>query len=217
MIVKHILLVENELNLVDMIKHYLMDAGYFVVTTPKGTTAERLIDEQHFDLVILDIMLDDLDGWRVCRTIKQTTNAKILMLTARHDEEDKLLGFELGADDYMTKPFSLKELVIRVGKVLSMQPVNTEPFKYIKATLEVYIHGQKVQLTRLESDVLTYLMDHQNEAVSRERLLNAVWGFVYEGDSRTVDTTIKRLRKKLLPVQAIHTVFGVGYKFEVIS
>ncbi len=214
---KHILLVENEMSLVHMIQQYLEEAGYFVVTTPKGSEAERLIEEKKFDLVILDIMLDDLDGWRVCRTIKQKTQSKVLMLTARHDEEDKLLGFELGADEYMTKPFSLKELVIRVGKVISMHVNQHVPFKFDKDAFNIYIYGKKIQLTKTESDVLTYLIDHEGTAVSRERLLNAVWGYIYEGDTRTVDTLIKRLRKKLSPLNAIHTVFGVGYKFEVMS
>lgn len=214
---KNILLVENEMNLVHMIQQYLEEAGYFVVSTPKGSEAERLIDEKKFDLVILDIMLDDLDGWRVCRTIKQKTNSKVLMLTARHDEEDKLLGFELGADEYMTKPFSLKELVVRVGKVLSTTTQQIEPFKFDKEAFHVFIYGKEIQLTKTETDVLTYLLKHEGTVVSRERLLNAVWGYIYEGDTRTVDTLIKRLRKKLLPLNVIHTVFGVGYKFEVMS
>ena len=217
MVVKNILVVENEMNLVHMIQKYLEEAGYFVVTTPKGSEAERLIEEKPFDLVILDIMLDDLDGWRVCRTIKQKTNSKVLMLTARHDEEDKLLGFELGADEYMTKPFSLKELIIRVGKVISMTIPQQVPFKFDKEAFHVFIYGNKIQLTKTEADVLAYLLEHEGTVVTRERLLNAVWGYIYDGDTRTVDTLIKRLRKKLLPLNAIHTVFGVGYKFEVLT
>ena len=213
--VKKILIVENESNLVLMMTQYLEDAGYFVMSTPKGTEAESLIIKHEFDVVILDIMLDDLDGWRVCRHIKSTTTAKVLILTARHDEEDKLFGFDLGADDYMTKPFSLKELVIRVGKVLSMTHIQSQPIELLSASLEVMVKGMKVALTKTERDVLKYLIDHQGVAVSREVLLNAIWGYIYEGDSRTVDTTIKRLRKKLSPVTCIHTVFGLVYKFEV--
>lgn len=213
---KKVLIVENELNLVHMMTQYLENAGYFVMSTPKGSEAEALVNAQTFDVVILDIMLDDLDGWRVCRHIKATTTAKVIMLTARHDEEDKLFGFDLGAEDYMTKPFSLKELVVRVGKVMSM--VNhQEKFQFLKASLEVIVEGNKIQLTKTESDVLDFLIRQKGAAVSRESLLNAVWGYIYEGDTRTVDTTIKRLRKKLLPLTCIHTVFGVGYKFEVES
>ncbi|MGA0351769.1 MAG: response regulator transcription factor [Acholeplasmataceae bacterium] len=213
---KKVLIVENELNLVHMMTQYLENAGYFVMSTPKGSEAEALVNAQTFDVVILDIMLDDLDGWRVCRHIKTTTTAKVIMLTARHDEEDKLFGFDLGAEDYMTKPFSLKELVVRVGKVMSM--VNhQEKFQFLKASLEVIVEGNKIQLTKTESDVLDFLIRQKGAAVSRESLLNAVWGYIYEGDTRTVDTTIKRLRKKLLPLTCIHTVFGVGYKFEVES
>ena len=213
---KKILIVENEQNLVLMMTQYLENAGYFVMSTPKGSEAETLVNEQRFDVVILDIMLDDLDGWRVCRHIKSTTDAKVIMLTARHDEEDKLFGFDLGAEDYMTKPFSLKELVVRVGKVISM--VNhQEKFQFLKASLEVIVDGNKIQLTKTESDVLDFLMHQKGAAVSREALLNAVWGYIYDGDTRTVDTTIKRLRKKLSPLTCIHTVFGVGYKFEVES
>lgn len=214
---KKVLIVENESNLVMMMSRYLEDAGYFVASTNKGSNAEKLIQSEHFDIVVLDIMLDDLDGWRVCRHVKSTSDAKVLMLTARHDEEDKLFGFELGADDYMTKPFSLKEFVIRVGKVLSMTPSMTQKIILLKQSFEVAVLGNKVQLTKTECDVLSYLMDNKGVAVSRDVLLNHVWGYVYEGDTRTVDTTIKRLRKKLSPVSCIHTVFGVGYKYEVES
>lgn len=214
---KKVLIVENEQKLVTLMTTYLEEAGYFVMSTGEGSQAINKVNESHVDVAIVDIMLDDLDGWRVCRHIKKHTQTKVLILTARHDEEDKLLGYELGADDYMTKPFSLKELVIRVDKVFHMQHPHESPIALVQNNLEVFVYGKKITLTKTEYDLISFFMHHPNEALTRERLLNDVWGYMYEGDTRTVDTTIKRLRKKLMPLSCIHTVFGVGYKYEVLT
>ncbi len=166
-------------------------------------------------------MLDDMDGWSVLRTIRTTSSIPVLMLTARSQETDKLFGFELGADDYMTKPFSLKELLAR-SKALLRRVVSNQTSEVItlgRLSIDSVAHQATLdsapfELTPKEFDLLLYLISHQTEAVSREQLLQSVWGYDYFGDLRTVDTHIRRLRQKLKPYDPIETVFGIGYRFK---
>jgi two-component system, OmpR family, response regulator ResD len=212
---KTLLIVENEEKLVTLMIPYFEESGYHVLHTPKGSEALLILEKRTVDVVILDVMLDDLDGWRVLKDIKSLYNIPVMMLTARSDEADTLFGYDLGADDYMTKPFSVRELVIRVNKMKARAHASNEAFQFKKGFYEVVVKQQTITLTKTEHDLLAYFMEHLNEAISRDTLLNQVWGYIYIGDSRVVDTTVKRLRKKLHPYEFIQTVFGVGYKMVI--
>ncbi len=212
---KKILIVENEKKLIDLMIPYLKKEGFDIDFTAKGSEAINKIKKSDFDVVILDVMLDDLDGWVVCKSIKEHSSSKIMILSARQDEEDKVFGYSLGADDYMTKPFSLKEMVLRVNKVMKMNHKSKSPLALIEKNYEVIVLNEKIKTTKLEFDLLNYFNKNAGIVLTREDLLRNVWGYLYEGDTRTVDTTIKRLRKKLKPINCIHTIFGIGYKFEV--
>jgi two-component system response regulator ResD len=212
---KKILIVENEKKLIDLMIPYLKKEGFDIDFTAKGSEAINKIKKSDFDVVILDVMLDDLDGWVVCKSIKEHSSSKIMILSARQDEEDKVFGYSLGADDYMTKPFSLKEMVLRVNKVMNMNHKSKSAVKLIEKNYEVIVLNEKIKTTKLEFDLLNYFNKNAGIVLTREDLLRNVWGYLYEGDTRTVDTTIKRLRKKLKPINCIHTIFGIGYKFEV--
>lgn len=213
---ENILLVENEIKLVTLMKPYLEKKGYFVLTTPKGSEVLPILRSQKIDKIILDIMLDDLDGWRVLRDIKATFRIPVIILSARSEESDRLFGLELGADDYMTKPFTMKALIEKLESVTIKNTTST-PFIFNKFSYEIEVFDKKIPITKTEHDVLSVLIDHHDKPVSREELLNIVWGFEFEGETRVVDTTILRLRKKLYPLECIHTVFGVGYKWEITS
>lgn len=212
---KTLLIVENEEKLVTLMIPYFEESDYTVLQTPKGSEALLILEKRDVDVVILDVMLDDLDGWRVLKDIKSLYNIPVMMLTARSDEADTLFGYDLGADDYMTKPFSVRELVIRVNKMKARAHASIEAFQFKKGFYEVVVKQQTITLTKTEHDLLAYFMEHLNEAISRDTLLNQVWGYIYIGDSRVVDTTVKRLRKKLHPCEFIQTVFGVGYKMVI--
>ena len=214
---KKILIVENEKKLIELMIPYLEKEGFDVDFTAKGSEAINKIKNSDFDVVILDVMLDDLDGWVVCKSIKEYSSSKIMILSARQDEEDKVFGYSLGADDYMTKPFSLKEMVLRVNKVMKMNHKSKSPLALIEKNYEVIVLNKKIKTTKLEFELLNYFSKNPGIVLTREDLLRNVWGYLYEGDTRTVDTTIKRLRKKLKPINCIHTIFGIGYKFEVIG
>jgi DNA-binding response OmpR family regulator len=209
-----LLLVENELKLVKLMKPFLEKEGYFVIHTSKGSEVIPMLHSNRVDKVILDVMLDDLDGWRVLRDIKSQFSIPVIMLSARSEESDRLFGFELGCDDYMTKPFSMKELIFRLEK-LSISTKKQSLFSFDKMSYQVIVNDQKISITKTEHDLIGYFLEHEHEVISRERLLEHVWGFMYEGETRVVDTTITRLRKKLSPLVCIHTVFGVGYKWEI--
>jgi two-component system, OmpR family, response regulator ResD len=212
-----LLIVENEPNIASVMVDFFTELGHEVRQTGDGFKAIQFQKDTPFDVVILDIMLDASDGWSVCRTIKKTSTTKVIIVSARHQEEDKLFGFELGADDYLAKPFSLKELQIRVDKLSMLPNVKYQVRLEIEdKSRSVKLDGKLIKMTKTEFDVLYFLSEHPLEVISRERLLSEVWGFLYEGDTRTVDTTIKRIRQKLAPLSCIHTVFGVGYQFEVI-
>ena len=212
---KKILIVENEKKLIELMIPYLKKEGFDIDYTAKGSEAINKIKKNDFDVVILDVMLDDLDGWVVCKSIKENSSSKIMILSARQDEEDKVFGYSLGADDYMTKPFSLKEMVLRVNKVMNMNHKSKSPLELIEKNYEVIVLNKKIKTTKLEFELLNYFNKNVGIVLTREDLLRNVWGYLYEGDTRTVDTTIKRLRKKLKPINCIHTIFGIGYKFEV--
>lgn len=221
---KTVLLVENEASLIELMTTYFSKEGYQVFHAGDGDLALFLFESNPIDLVILDIMLDQSDGWTVCRSIRKISTVPILMLTARNQENDKLFGFELGADDYMTKPFSLKELIARSNALLKrslyQNQVDFLSFGAIHInhkSHKVMIHEKEIDLTPKEFDLLSYFILHKETVISRETLLSDVWGHQYFGDLRTVDTHIKRLRQKILPLDYIHTVFGVGYRFEVLS
>lgn len=217
---KTILIVEDDLKLQALITRALTQSGLLVVGATGEKEAKRQLENHPFDAVVCDIMLTDGDGWSVLRYVKAHTALPVLMLTARSEESDKLFGFELGADDYVTKPFSLKELTARVNVLLGRHAHNQK--KLIQGPLTCDVQAERCQLnhetltlTALEYALLTHFMQHAGRLFTREDLLNAVWGYDYLGDSRTVDTHIRRLRQKLSPLSCIHTVVGRGYRFEV--
>ena len=208
-------------------------AGYFeaegmdVLCAQTGEEALALFREKRLQLIVLDIMLPGISGMDVCREIRKTSEVPIIMLSAKGDELDRILGLELGADDYVTKPFSPREVVVRAKKLLkrSLAIDNEKKFTLAELTLlpdsyEVYIGDQRINLASKEFEVLRYLISHTGKAMTREHIINAVWGYEYAGDPRIVDTLIKRLRHKLFSEleQEVHfsitTIFGVGYKLE---
>ncbi|WP_026478097.1 response regulator transcription factor [Alkaliphilus transvaalensis] len=223
MVGANILLVEDEEKLRKLVSTYLKREMVNVYEAADGEEALRLWNEKSINMVILDVMLPHYDGWAICKRIRETSNVPILMLTARGEESDKLFGFELGADDYMTKPFSVKELVARVKALLkrSQQQVSTEmvfidDIKVDKKSHQAFLNNELLQLSPKEYDLLLYFIHNQNKALTRELLLDGVWGYDYYGDLRTVDTHVKRLRQKLKESgKRIVTVRGVGYRFEV--
>lgn len=222
-----ILVVDDEKNIVELSKLYLEKEGFTAVCAYDGEEALRIFENDAPELVILDIMLPKKDGWQVCKEIRKTSQIPIIMLTAKSDTFDKILGLELGADDYMTKPFEPKELVARVKAVLRRSEIQKDTekkevtFPNLSVNIENYelkINGESVDAPPKEIELLYFLAQNPNRVYTREQLLDKVWGFDYFGDSRTVDVHIKRLRQKL---EAAHenwqlkTVWGVGYKFEV--
>lgn len=222
-----ILVVDDERNIVELVRLYMEKEGFETVCAYDGTEALRKFAEENPDLIVLDLMLPETDGWQVCREIRKTSQVPIIMLTAKSDTFDKVLGLELGADDYITKPFEAKELLARVKAVLRRSE-SQEPkfsgevtFKNLSVNIDNYelkICGKQVDAPPKEIELLHFLASNPNRVYTREQLLEEVWGFDYFGDSRTVDVHIKRLREKLEGVEAdwqLKTVWGVGYKFEV--
>ncbi len=221
-----ILIVDDESNIIELIRLYLEKEGFTTVIARNGSEALSKFRMENPDLIILDIMIPEPDGWQVCREIRQSSNVPIIMLTAKSETFDKVLGLELGADDYLTKPFEAKELVARVKAVLRRSDVK-EPDKrmisYENLTVnienyELTISGQMTDVPPKELELLYFLASNPNRVYTREQLLEEVWGFDYFGDSRTVDVHIKRLREKLEGASTawqLKTVWGVGYKFEV--
>lgn len=222
-----ILVVDDDPNIAQLVKLYLEKEGFDVAVQTRGDEAVIAFQKNPPSLMILDIMLPGMDGWQVCRSIRQISNIPIIMLTAKDDTFDKVLGLELGADDYVTKPFEGKELVARVKAVLRRaapgeSEKDTLSFPGLTISLEkyeVHFQGKIVEMPPKELEVLYFLASHQNRVFTREQLLEQVWGFDFFGDSRTVDVHIKRLREKLQDSEQlgwqIRTVWGVGYKFEV--
>ncbi|WP_369903164.1 response regulator transcription factor [Bacillus manliponensis] len=222
---KTVLLVEDERRLREIVSDYFRNEGFEVVEAEDGKQALQLFAEHTIDLIILDIMLPEIDGWSVCRRIRKESAVPIIMLTARSDEDDTLLGFELGADEYVTKPFSPKVLVARAKTLLKradgavgQAEENTLSLAGIdvnRLSRTVTVDGEEIILTHKEFELLLYLMENRGIVLSRQHLLDQLWGYDYFGDDRTVDTHIKKLRNKLgEKAKHIGTVIRVGYKFE---
>lgn len=216
-----ILIVEDEERMRRLLSDYLKKENYFILEAPDGKKALDILNKETIDLVILDIMLPKLDGWTVCREIRQNSSLPIIMLTARSEESDQLFGFELGADEYITKPFSPKILVAKVKAILRRTDKHQNKnfiFNTLKIDMEahkVFLEEKEIELTPKEYELLFYLATNKGKALSREQILNNIWGYDYFGDLRTVDTHIKRLRIKLKENNSlIQTVRGIGYRFE---
>ncbi|MCH8826082.1 MAG: response regulator transcription factor [Chloroflexi bacterium] len=224
---QHILVVDDDPTISDVVARYLRGDGFDVAVALDGQAALDQANETYPDLVVLDLMLPKVDGLEVCRRLRALGNVPIIMLTAKGEEMDRLLGLNLGADDYMTKPFSPRELVARVKAVLRRTAAMPEPYEgdtlrfdelsINPLTRQVVAAGKDVELTAKEFDVLLYLAQHPKQVFSREQLLNDVWDYLYAGDTSTVTVHIRRLREKIERDPArprfIQTVWGVGYKF----
>ncbi len=223
-----ILVADDDINIVKLIKLYLEKEGFFTVTAHNGADALELFKKEAPSMIILDIMMPELDGNRVCREIRKSSDVPIMMLTAKGETFDKVLSLELGADDYMVKPFEPKELVARVKAILRRSEAKNASdsgriisFDKLGVNLETYeltIDGRILDIPPKELELLYFLASNPNRVFTREQLLEEVWGFDYFGDSRTVDVHIKRLREKLVcdgVSWQLKTVWGVGYKFEV--
>ncbi len=223
---KKILIVDDEERMRRILTDYLRIKGYDTVEAADGAEALRLFAAENPDMVLLDVMMPVMDGWEVCRRLRQTSRVPILMLTARGEEEDELSGFALGADEYIAKPFSLKILLARVealfrrGTGEQTTPAADAPHTPAGLSVdtdgrEVRVDGVPIELTYTEFELLTYLMRNAGVALSRDRILDNVWRYDYFGDARTVDTHIKKLRSKLgAQGDHIKTIRGIGYKFE---
>lgn len=225
---KKILVIEDEVNIAELLRLYLEKDGFQVRIAGDGATGVAEVKVFEPDLVLLDIMLPVMDGWEVCRAVRKTSNVPIIMLTAKQETFDKVAGLEMGADDYIVKPFEVKELLARIHAVLRRygQSAGTEErklsFDKLVINLDSYellVDGKKIEAPPKEMELLYHLASSPNRVYTRNQLLDEVWGFDYFGDSRTVDVHVKRLREKLEGVSdqwSLKTVWGVGYKFEVL-
>ena len=223
---KRILVVEDDGNIADLIRIYLEKDGFEVKIAGDGGSAIQMFREYSPDLILLDVMLPVMDGWQVCSMIRKTDKTPIIMLTAKEETDDKVHGLELGADDYITKPFEVKELLARIHAVLRRTEGEDEhkgkilTFDKLEINMDSYeliVDGKKIDTPPKEMALLYHLASSPNRVYTRNQLLDEVWGFDYLGDSRTVDVHIKRLLEKLegvSPRWALSTVWGVGYKFE---
>lgn len=216
-----VLIADDESRMRRLIKDYLTKEGYAVLEASDGSEVIEIIEDNDIDLLILDIMMPKYDGWTVCRKVRADSSIPIIMLTARSEESDELFGFELGADEYITKPFSPKILVARIKALLNRMGATTTSDNFGMLTIDfnarkVYVMNDEIPLTPKEYELLFYLAKNSGKALSRELILNNVWGYDYYGDHRTVDTHVKRLRNKLgSAINSIQTVRGLGYRFEV--
>ena len=224
----YILIVDDDPNIAHLVQLYLEKAGFEVRVASRGDDALNEFRKLPPDLMILDVMLPGMDGTQVLRAVRRTSTIPVIMLTARDEIFDKVLGLELGADDYVTKPFDAKELVARVKAVLRRtqgpEEEKSDSLSFPGLTIslsryEVFYEGEKVEMPPKELELLNFLASHPNQVFTREQLLEQVWGYDFFGDSRTVDVHVKRLREKLSEGESfgwqIKTVWGVGYKFEV--
>jgi len=223
-----ILVVDDEKRIVELVKLYLEKEGFSIDEAYDGQQALDMVREKDYDLIILDLMLPKIDGWAVCREIRSKYDIPIIILTARGEEYERILGFELGADDYVVKPFSPRELTARAKALLRrLSPKQFSDIPLVFPDLEidpqsrtVKVAGEEISLTPKEFDLLFHLAKNKDRVFTREKLLEEVWGYDFFGSLRTVDTHIKQLREKLGRSRAasyIATVWGVGYKFEVVS
>lgn len=223
-----ILIVDDEETIVQLIDYNLKNAGFLTITAGNGNDAVSLAKEKKPELIILDVMLPGIDGFDVLKAVRKFSNVPVLMLTARTEEFDRVLGLELGADDYLTKPFSTRELIARVKAILrrtSVEP-KEEQIKLIKAgsltvdeeSHKVFVNDTEIQLTAKEYELIKLLVKNKGRVFSRDKLLEQLWGYDYFGDTRTVDVHIRHIREKLEnhsgDPQCLKTVRGVGYKFE---
>lgn len=229
-----ILVVDDDINICELLRLYIEKEGYDVVIANDGGKAVTKFKTEKPDLILLDIMIPVLDGWQVCREIRKTSQCPIIMLTAKGEVFDKVLGLELGADDYVIKPFETKEIVARIKAVLrrtgassgsmvqtadsSKKEVRFDKLVINLTNYELKVNGEQIDTPPKEMELIYHLASNPNRVFTRDQLLDEVWGFDYYGDSRTVDVHVKRLREKLEGVSdqwALKTVWGVGYKFEV--
>lgn len=222
-----ILIVDDDRNICELLRLYIEKEGFETATANDGRAALAMFDSVNPDLILLDIMLPELDGWQVCREIRKKSQCPIIMLTAKGEVFDKVLGLELGADDYVVKPFETKEVIARINAVLrrigkkdgqQTQEVSYENLTINLTNYELKVKGVQVDTPPKEMELIYHLASNPNRVFTRDQLLDEVWGFDYYGDSRTVDVHVKRLREKLEGVSdkwTLKTVWGVGYKFEV--
>lgn len=222
-----VLIVDDDLNICELLRLYLEKEGFSTVICHDGETALALADDTDVSMILLDIMLPKLDGWQVCREVRKKSATPIIMITAKGETFDKILGLELGADDYVSKPFDAKEVVARVKAVLRRasgdDTAQKKEVKFDKLCInitnyELIVDGKKIDTPPKELELIFHLASNPNRVYTRDQLLDEVWGFDYYGDSRTVDVHVKRLREKLENVSdkwSLKTVWGVGYKFEV--
>ena len=218
-----ILLCEDDENLGMLLREYLQAKGFEAVLCPDGEVGYREFQKAKFDICVLDVMMPKMDGWEVCREIRKNSSVPIIMLTAKSEENDELTGFECGADEYISKPFSPKILTARVDALVrrTYQIDNSEiieigGIEIDKAAHIVRIDGNEIELSYKEFELLTYFVENKGIALSREKILNNVWNYDYFGDARTIDTHVKKLRKKMGEKgDYIRTIWGMGYKFEV--
>ena len=222
-----ILVVDDDTNICELLRLYLEKEGYETIVVNDGEAALEAAAKHNPDMLLLDIMLPKLDGWQVCREIRKSSAVPIIMLTAKGETFDKVLGLELGADDYVTKPFDAKEVVARVKAVLrrshpedsgSVKEVRYDKLVINLTNYELIVDGKQIDTPPKELELIYHLASNPNRVYTRDQLLDEVWGFDYYGDSRTVDVHVKRLREKLegvSPNWSLKTVWGVGYKFEL--
>lgn len=219
-----ILVVDDESRMRKLVKDFLTKSNYEVIEAEDGAQAVDLFFEQNdIALIILDVMMPNMDGWQVCKEIREYSKVPIIMLTAKSDERDELQGFELGVDEYISKPFSPKILVARVEAILRRtsqasadEVIEAGGILINKAAHSVLVDGHPVDLSYKEFELLTYFVENKGIALSREKILNSVWNYDYFGDARTIDTHVKKLRSKMGEKgELIRTIWGMGYKFEV--
>src|SRR5881227_705391 len=220
--VQSVLVVEDEASIASFVSLYLKNAGYEVRTVASGRDALTSVEKDEPSIVVLDLMLPDIDGIEVCRRIRKSSDLPILMLTARDEDVDKIIGLEVGADDYLTKPFNPRELVARVKSILRRaapdrkRPESREirhgELVVNSGSREARVGGEEVQLAPKEFDLLWELLDHRGLVLTRDQLLERVWGYTFAGDTRTVDVHVRQIRRKLEDASPIVTVWGVGYK-----
>lgn len=219
----NILIVDDEIKMRKLLKEYLAIEGYNIFEASNGNEAIEQFGMREYEAVLLDVMMPVVDGWTVLRTIRRSSDVPVIMLTARGEEYDKLFGFELGADDYMVKPFSPKELMARLKAVtkrnMKLKDTGADGFSFEGLRIDtsaraVYIDGTQVKMTPKEYELLIYLAENKNRALTRQQILDSVWGIDFFGDDRTVDTHVKVLRESLGAYKRmVSTVWGVGYKF----
>lgn len=225
-----VLIVDDEWNMRNLLRIYLSREGFTAGEASTGREALNMISQRAYDIILLDVMMPDMDGWQVCRTVRETSQVPILMLTARSETRDKVHGLGAGADDYLTKPFEPEELLARIHALLrrsgiasflkkSDQLLDFSVLRIFPEAREVLVMDQPVELTQKEFDLLVMLARGRQRVYTREELVELLWGVNYEGETRVIDTHIKNIREKLqkagLPYQPVQTVWGLGYKFQV--